>query len=63
VIFVIDSSVLFDLERGGIANLVLSKARFEAPDLLVRDELGDQAHQFPHLYNRLASATILCPHC
>jgi len=57
VIFVIDSSVLFDLERGGIANLVLSKARFEAPDLLVRDELGDQAHQFPHLYSvRLTDA-------
>lgn len=49
MIFVIDSSVLFDLERGQILDLVLPKARFETPEILMLSELADQVDDFKHL--------------
>lgn len=49
MIFVIDSSVLFDLERGRILDLVLPKARFETPEILMLSELSGQVDDFKHL--------------
>jgi hypothetical protein len=43
VIFVIDSSILFDLQRGGVLDLVLPTARFEVPQIQFDQELQDES--------------------